>query len=68
MIIGVSYPTIMAMLKRGDVQALRVGGIWRVDEVEVRRFLEQGNLASEEGEGENPLLSFDQPTSHKLGE
>jgi hypothetical protein len=41
--IDVSYPTALAMRKRGEVLAIKTGGIWRVYTSEVRRFMTEGN-------------------------
>ncbi len=41
--IDVSYPTALAMRKRGEVIAIKVGGVWRVYVSEVRRFMTEGN-------------------------
>ncbi len=42
-IVGVSYPTALAMQKRGQVIATRVGATWRIYTSEVRRFMTEGN-------------------------
>lgn len=42
-IIGVAYPTAVRLVKRGDVLAVRVGGINRVYADEIQRFMEEGN-------------------------
>lgn len=49
-IIGVTYPTALAMRNRGQVNCVQVGGVFRVYDDEVKRFLHQGNsqLADEE--------------------
>jgi excisionase family DNA binding protein len=43
LIIGRSYPTTLTMVKKGYIDAVRVGGQWRVPEQEVWRFLKHGN-------------------------
>lgn len=42
-IIHRSYPTVLRMIKRGDVTAHRVGGVWSISAEEVYRLL-TGNL------------------------
>ena len=42
-IIDVSYPTMLAMRNRGDVQTIKVGGIYRVYQDELVRLLTKGN-------------------------
>lgn len=44
-IIGVSYPTALKLHRSGKVSVLDVGGIHRVYEPEVMRFLQEGNQA-----------------------
>lgn len=53
-IADVSYPTAMAMAKRGEVRVTQVGGVRRVYADEVQRFLREGNV---KGTGENPVPS-----------
>lgn len=43
-LINVSYPTALAIKKRGEVKVVPVGGINRVYAKEVERFLIEGNL------------------------
>lgn len=50
-IIGVSYPTAMRMRDKGAVHVVRVGGVNRVYQNELKRFLKEGN-AAETSEGE----------------
>ncbi len=45
-IAGVSYPTVCRMRDRGNIQTTQVGGIFRVNADEVKRFLRDGNLPS----------------------
>ncbi|KKL66143.1 hypothetical protein LCGC14_2147920 [marine sediment metagenome] len=42
-LIGVSYPTVLKMRDRGDVRCVKVGGINRVYQAEVQRYLKEGN-------------------------
>jgi len=44
----VSYPTAMKMREKGEIRAVRVGGIWRIYMDEVRRFLREGNAPNSE--------------------
>ncbi len=43
-LIGVSYPTVLKMRDRGDVRCIKVGGIYRVYQAEVERYLREGNV------------------------
>lgn len=42
-LIGVSYPTILRMRDRGDFKSIQIGGVYRVYQDEVSRFLEKGS-------------------------
>ena len=42
-LIGVSYPTALAIMRRGELKAVRVGKIWRVYEEEIQRYLVEGS-------------------------
>lgn len=53
-IIEVSYPTVLAMQKRGEISTVKVGGLWRVYTDEVQRFLAFGNLPQGKGEETPP--------------
>lgn len=50
-LIDVSYPTGLAMVNRGSVNAIRVGGIWRIYAIEVKRFQHEGNYQHRGTEG-----------------
>ncbi len=47
-IAGVSYQTILAIKDRGEIHPIKVGGIYRVYEDELTRFLVHGNYVNEE--------------------
>lgn len=50
-LVGVSYPTAVRMIKRGDVIGVRVGGVTRIYMDEVRRFMKgQGGKKVDSGE------------------
>lgn len=42
-VIGVSYPTACRMRDRGEVAVTKVGGIFRITTVELKRFMQEGN-------------------------
>ena len=44
-LIGISYPTALKMLKRGDVTAVPVGGTYRVYSDEIERYQREGNTS-----------------------
>ncbi len=46
-LVGVSYPTALKMRDRGDVKTVPVGGVFRVYNDEIQRFLEKGNNSGE---------------------
>jgi len=49
----VSARTVKKWLREGKLRGLKVGGMWRLTESEVRRFIygdEGGNISGEEGE------------------
>jgi len=50
-LIGVSYPTACRMRDRQEVNAVKVGGIYRVYSDEVQRFMSHGNLSGGDGSG-----------------
>ena len=45
--IGVTYPTVIQMRRRGQVKCIKVGGMWRIYEDELVRFLIEGNHVNE---------------------
>ncbi len=47
-IIDVSYPTMLSMKNRGEVRAIKVGGIFRVYQEEMIRLLTRGNYVPED--------------------
>lgn len=47
-IIDVSYHTILRMKRKGEIRAIKVGGMYRVYEDELERFLIQGNYITKE--------------------
>lgn len=42
-LLGVTYQTSLRYVKQNKVNAVRVGGQWRIYEDELRRFLQEGN-------------------------
>ncbi len=46
-IAGVSYQTMLNIRKRGEIKPVKVGGMYRVYEDELIRFLIQGNYVDE---------------------
>ena len=46
-IAGVSYQTILNIRKRGEIKPVKVGGMYRVYEDELIRFLVAGNYVNE---------------------
>lgn len=42
--IGKTYPTVLRMRNKGDVQVIKIGGIYHVTEAELRRILSEGNF------------------------
>ncbi len=44
--IGKSYPTVLKMRDRGDMEVIKIGGIYHVTEMELRRILTQGNIST----------------------
>jgi len=50
-IIGVSYPTAARLRVAGHLRCVKTGGIYRVYQEELERFLREGNYQGEEGGG-----------------
>ncbi len=60
--IGVSYPTALKMKRCGEVQTVKVGGIFRVYAEELRRFQTEGNALPELPEEEAKPLPLHLPS------
>ena len=39
--LGVSIWTVKRWIKKGKLQGIRIGGWWKVDEAEVKRFIRE---------------------------
>lgn len=48
-IIGVSYPTATRLRIAGHLRCVKTGGIYRVYQEELERFLREGNYQGKEG-------------------
>lgn len=38
-IVGVSYWTVWRLVRKGKLKAIRFNGTWRIEEIELNRFL-----------------------------
>ena len=53
-ILAITEPTALKLLKRGDLQGIKVGNGWRITKEELQRFLREGsaNLKNEDNMNE----------------
>lgn len=51
----ISYPTALKLVNTGKLESVRVGGVIRVYQEEVHRFLKHGNKKEGEGASLPPL-------------
>ena len=47
-LLQISYPTLLKLIKNGNIGAAKVGGQWRIMEKELKRFQKEGNLYLDE--------------------
>ena len=43
-LLSISYPTLLKYVHNGSLQAIRVGGQWRINRAELERFIGEGNF------------------------
>lgn len=44
---SISYPTALKLVKAGAIRSIRVGGVYKINMEEVKRFASQGNYVED---------------------
>jgi len=62
-VLGISVSQIYALVRRGELRAIKVGGKgqWRVEKAELERYIESAYLAADEFIREHPFSDLAEP-------